>query len=240
MSNKIRASNLFAEIEIPTGSGDFFPIFCAKSATLTSIQEEIEVTSVNSGRDREYEPGMRSSTFDVSGITSSDNTDGRVAIYYLWQAAQRAQVFSMRFRAIDEDGNPIAISFNAFSTTLSLVKPDITSFSQSSASFRITGSPDISDIIPDPVELPCDTEDPLYLDGAEGDAEVSDPLLEQDDVVILGVGRSGDVYNETTGTPGNLEFKFVGGAGNGLIQFDATNPFNPGGEQVWVLYKIDP
>lgn len=235
MSILVQGRNVIAQIQV---SGDFFPIFCAKSAVLNSVQEEVETTNVNSGPDREYVPGMRSHTMDVSGITQTDNSNSRVGILFLMQAAQRRQIFSMRWLLTDDDGNNVAILFTAFSTTLSIGR-DIGTFSQSSAAFRISGAIAISEVIPDPVDPPCEAEDPLYLTGLETEASVSDPLLEADDVVILGVSRSGLVHAETTGTPGNLEFKFTGGSGNGTIAFDPTNPFNTGGEQVWVLYKID-
>ncbi len=230
MGNLVRGRDVIVSLKI---SGTFYPVFCAKSATLTSNQDEIEVTHINSGADREYVPGMGNATLDVSGITTIDNSNSRVSLPYLLQAAQRRQLFDMRMLLTDEDGNPLAITFTAFSTTRSLTK-EMVSYSQSSISFRITGSIATSTVIPDPEIPPCDAEDPLYLTLAEGDTEVSDVLLEQDGVVILGVSREGTVYTQTAGSPGNLQFRFT--ALTGAVDFQ--NAGNPGGENIWILYKL--
>lgn len=234
MSNTVQGKNVFAEIEVDSV---FYPIFCAKDATLSTVQEEIETTSVNSSAAREYTPGMQSATMDVNGLTTSDNTGGRVSILYLLQAAQRRTIFNMRWRMTDDDGNPFTITFSAFSTTLSMTKALAGAFSQSSASFRITGDYAISEIIPPPVEAPCEAQAPLYIEVVEGETSVHSDLLEADDVVILSVARSGSEHNETLATPGSMEYKTD--LPNGDILFDPTNPFNPG-EVIYILYKIDP
>ena len=230
MGNLVRGRDVIVSLKI---SGTFYPVFCAKSATLTSNQDEIEVTHINSGADREYVPGMGNATLDVSGITTIDNSNSRVSLPYLLQAAQRRTTFEMRVLLTDEDANPLAITFSAFSTTRSLTK-EMASYSQSSITFRITGGIAMSTVIPEPELPPCDIESPLYLTLLEGDTEVSDALLEQTGVEILGVARETDVYTETTGSPGNLQFRFT--ALTGTIDFQ--NPGNPGGENIWVLYKI--
>lgn len=235
MSNKIRGRNVFVQIKI---DGVFYPVFCAKTAVFQSNQEELECTHVNSGADREFVPGMGDATVDVTGITTSDNSNGRVSVIYLLQAAQRRQVFEMRLYMMDENANTLAITFSAFSTSRTISR-EIASFSQSAASFRITGPINIDTTIDPPTPPVCEVQDPLYLTLAESATSVADALLEQDDVVILHVERNGMGLTETTGAPGNAEFKFTGGAGNGTIAIDPTNPGMPGGETIYVLYKIE-
>lgn len=235
MSNKVQGKNVVASVKV---DGVFFPIFCAKTANLVSVQEEVEYTDVNAGADRKFMPGMSSSTMDVTGVTTLDNTGSRVSIVYLMQAAQRRTTFEMRWLMTDDDGNNISIEFEAFSTTLSIDRALAGAYSQSAASFRISGGWTFSSIVSSPVEPVCEIMDPLYLTLAEGDVSVADSLLEVDDVVILGVARETDVYTEVPSSPGNQEFSFNGGAGS--ITFSALNPGNPGGENVWVLYKISP
>lgn len=235
MSTKIKGRNVFAQIKI---DGVFYPVFCAKTAVLQSNQEEIECTHVNSGADREFVPGMGDATLDVTGTTTSDNTNGRVSIIYLMQAAQRRTVFEMRLIMTDDNAATLALTFNAFTTSRTISR-EIASYSQSAVSFRITGGITIDTTIDPPTPPVCEVQDPLYLTLAEGATSVADVLLEQDDVVILHVERNGMGLTETSGTPGNAEFKFTGGAGNGTIAIDPTNPGMPGGETIYVLYKIE-
>lgn len=79
-------------------------------------------------------------------------------------------------------------------------------------------------------------QDTLYIDFAAGETQVSHPLLEQTGVVILFVARETALFKPTTGTPGNQQWKFTGGAGNGTVEFDPTNPSL--GETIIVSYKI--
>ena len=232
MSNLIRGKNVFAQLKI---DGVFYPVFCAKGATFNSVQDSIETTNINSGAARQYVPGMQAATLDVNGITTADNSNSRVSIIYLLQAAQRRTTFEMRLLMTDENATQLAITFSAFSTTLSINR-EIGSFSQSNASFQITGNVDIDTTIPAPTPPECEIQDPLYLTLSEAATSVSDALLTTAGVTILEVRREGLQYDETTGTPGNRQFKFT--AGTGTISFDPTNPGNPGGESIYVLYIV--
>lgn len=221
--------------------GDWFPIMCAKVNQFDLEQDEIQTTNRNSGPNREYVPGMANSTVGVTGITRVSNSDGRVNIVYLLQQSIRRQVHNLRMRMTDQNtpsANVSVISFAAFIRSTN-VTSDKTLLSNSSVTWRVTGGISFSDVIPGPVEPECETEDPLYLDADSGNT-VTDPLLEQDGVVILQVNREGVQYDETDGTPIGRRFRFTGGAGNGIIEFDDDIPFNPEGETVYVLYKIEP
>lgn len=143
----------------------------------------------------------------------------------------------MRLVGTDNDGNIVGIEFQGWVRSTNISR-DIPSYSQSAATFRITGGLTFITSIAEPAEPVCDIEDPLYLTLAEGETEVGDALLEATGVEILGVTREGIGLDKTTGTPGNRQYKFVGGTGNGLIQIDPNNPGFPGGESIWVLYKI--
>lgn len=232
--NKVLGKNFLAYMKI----GEiFYPVFCGKTVELALEQDEIETTHVNAGPNREYVPGLANSLLSCTGVTTSDNTNGRISIFYLMQQSVRREIQQMRVVATDNDSNVVVISFSAFIRSTN-VNRDSVSFSQSSVVFRVTGGMTFDTIIPDPAEPVCEIEDPLYLTLAEDGTEVSDSLLEQDNVTILEVQREGTGLDETTGTPGNRQFKFVGGSGNGKIQIDPNNPGFPGGETIYVLYKI--
>lgn len=230
--NKVQGKNVIVTMLY---SGVYYPIFCCKSMSFDQVQETIEVTSVNSGNDREYEPGMSTATMTVSGITTLNNVGSRISVLYLIQLAVRREIQSLKVTLTDNDGNSKDVTFDAIITSNNFTKELGGAYSQSSTGFQITGGITISDPVgPPSVQV---VQDPLYIDGVPGATSVSDPLLEAAGVVILEVQREGLGHDPTNGTPGNREFKFTGGAGNGTIAFDPTNPFNPGPEVVYVLYK---
>lgn len=234
MNNKVLGKNVILEADID----GWFPLFCAKTADLQANQQELEVTSVASSQDREFIPGFRDYTVNCTGVTTLDNTNGRISLLYLLQPGVIGNTFDWRMRFIDQDADTNTILFSGFLTSGNVSRALGGSFSQSAASIRVTGGLTFTTDVEPPVEPVCEVQDPLYLDMAEGETGVSDVLLEADGVTILEVCRTGIQHNEVTGTPSNLEFKFTGGAGNGNIDFDPANPGNPGGEVIYVLYKI--
>ena len=228
--NRVLSNNVIIEMLV---SAQYYPIFCGKTFELVQNQEVVEVTSINSGADREYESGMTTHDVSITGVTVLDNTDGRISITYLMQQAIRRVAQTFRVRLTDDDGGTLQIGFNALIISNTLSRSPGT-YSQSATGLKVTGGITFSAIIPPPGGK--QVQDPLYLDFVLGDTEVRDPLLEASGVEILEVQREGLGHDETTGSPGNRQFKFIGGAGNGTIQFDPLNPSN--GETVYVLYKV--
>lgn len=223
--------------------GTYFPVFCAQSGSHDLEQEEIEVTSVNSGSDKEFVPGMASSSVRFAGLTRVDNSDGKVSILYLMQQSVRRQIRTWRMTLMD-DVTPVngtaTLTFQGFIRATNYDKND-GNLSKCFVDIRITGAITHGSVIVPPVDPECEIAAPLYLTMAEGETSVSDPLLEQTidrDVEILLVSRSGTGLDEVFGTPaaGTREFFYDSGAGE--IQVDATNPANPGGEVIYVLYKV--
>lgn len=213
----------------------YYPVFCAKSASYTQTQETIEVTSVNSGNDREYEPGMSTHALDISGITLLDNTENRISILYLMQLAQRRAVQSMKITLTDDDGTAKVITFSAIIVSNNFTKDLGGSYSQSSTSFVVTGGVTISD----PVDPPgvAEVQAPLYIDCVAGETSVHHDLLEQAGVEILHVHRAPDGLIEVAGTPGAGTLEFMADLPNGDIYTDPSNPYNDG-EVIYVLYQI--
>ena len=56
---------------------------------LSVSQDEIEVTSINSGSSREYLPGTANGMLTVGGLSPIDNTEGKISIFYLLQQGIR-------------------------------------------------------------------------------------------------------------------------------------------------------
>lgn len=228
MSNRVQGKNVIIELLI---SATYYPFFCGKTMNFTPKQELIEVTSANSGVDREYEPGMRTASLDISGVTVLDNTANQISILYLMQIMGAVQ--TMRIRLIDDSGNGKQITFRAIITSLPLSR-SFGSYSQSGVEMTVTGGITVDPITPPP-GIVC-FEPPLYIDCVAGATSVTDPLLVNATAVILQVCRSGIEHDEISGTPGNRQFHFV--PATGIVTFDPTNPFNAG-EVIYVLYKIN-
>lgn len=228
--NTVKGNNVIIEMLI---SGVYYPVFCGKTMEFTQNQELIEVTSINSVVAREYEGGMTTADLTITGVTILDNTGGKIAITYMMQESIRRAVQTMRIRMTDDDGSSIQIAFSALITS-NVLSRAVGQYSGSTTTMTVTGEPTISIVI-----LPPGTEcveNSLYLTFTAGQTQVSDALLEQTGVRILQVDREGMQCDPTTGTPGNRQYKFTGGTGNGIVAFDPTNPSN--GETVYVLYKI--
>lgn len=210
-----------------------YPVFCCKTAELATETDEIETTNVNSGSSRDYAPGLSNRILTMTGITRVNNTDGRVNIIYLMQQQEAQSIFTLRATLTNQNSEVAQLTFDAFLKSTNWSK-DVSTTSNSSAVWRITGGITYATSVDPPTEPVCEVQDPLYLTLAEGETAVSDALLNDPEVTILGVARETQVYSETSGTPGNLQFKHNG------ANVEFYIPGNPGGETVWVLYKITP
>lgn len=216
-------------------AGTYYAIFCAKTAEIVTNQDEIEVTNINSGANREYIPGMSDHTLSCSGITTLDNSGGQISLNYLNQQAQRRAIQELRVSMTDDDAGTLQISFNGFLTSATLSK-QTGAYSQSSVTFRITGPLTYSETITPPTPGDCEVLERLELVLAEGDTSVQDAALV--DVVVLMVAREGMSLTPVTGTPGNRNYRHDPDTGE--VFLDVSNPGVPGGEAIDILYKIEP
>ena len=230
MGNQVKGRNVIVSMQV---DGDYFPIFCAKSAVYDYPQEAIEVTHINSGASREYVPGMNSGTLNCTGITTLNNTGSRISINYLLQQAIRRMIWPLRIVQTDDDGGVLVTFLNGFVTNTNLSR-DVASYSQSSVTFQITGTPSFSEIIPSPVEPVCEIADPLYMILAEGETTVQSDLLIGAEFTILWLTREGLGFDQTGGSPGNRQFNH--NEGTGVITFEI--PGSPGGESLSIGYKV--
>lgn len=207
---------------------NYYPIFCAKTMSYDPVQDEVEKTSINSGSSREYEAGMFSATVTCTGIQTLNNSGGKISVNYLGQQSVRRQKQQFLITQTDDDGNSLIMSFDGIIISPSFSR-DTNGFGQSSVSIRVTG-----DVLYDSIILPPVPEEVFsdYFSCTEGQSSISDASLE--DVEILQVARSGDTHEETTGTPGNHQFKYT--SGTGTVLFDVNNPFNDG-EWIYVEWK---
>lgn len=228
----IQGKNVSVEIFV---TDDYYPVLCATDMTFTRSPEFITKTGPTSGLFREFQPRIEEWNVTVSGLTKLENEES-ISFFYLLQTSVRRTVQQIRVVFENNVGDILSISGNAYIGQSSINGP-ATEFSQASIEFKGTGPFEQSSVIDPPAEQECEVEDTLYLTLAEGASSVHSDLLEQANVVIVGVSRSGLVHSESGGTPGSLEFQTD--LPNGDIYFDPTNLGNPGGEQVTVEYKIE-
>lgn len=236
MNRKVLGKNVIFSMLV---DGNYYPFFCGKTGVLDLNQDKIEVTHVNSGAHRNYVPGMSDSQFTVTGVTLINNDEHKVSVAYLDQLAIRRSINTYRVLMTDQDGTTLSISFSAFVLNTNLSR-DVVSWSQSSATFQITDDWTFSSIIPSPVIPVCEEKDPIFDSLADGATVYTNALLIQgvgETLTILGVSRSGTTYYETTGTPGNLEFKYNSAAGT-ITFLNPGNPASPSLEPISINYKI--
>lgn len=231
----VLGNNVLIEMNI---DGTYFPVFCAKDAGITTAQDEIETTHINSGAFREYVPGMNNSILNLTGVTHINSGNGRVPITYLMQPEVLRSIQTYRLTLTDNSANVITMTMDAFVTNASITGPR-GGLSNSNLSLRVTGGIIFGSDVPTPSDPVCEIQDTLYLDTVVGTNTVQDDLL-KDGVAyaaeILLVSRTGDVYAPVTGTPDGtaLEYKFT--SSTGTLAFGTGRPFEAG-EVITVMYK---
>lgn len=235
MNRKVLGKNVTFSMMV---DGNPYPIFCGKTAFMDLTQDKIEVTHVNSGAHRNWVPGMSDSQINVVGVHLVNNGESKVSANYLMQLAIRRTIATYIMEQTAQDGATFSITVDAFLTNVNISR-DVTQWAQSTVTLQPTGEPEFSETLPSPVPATCEEQDPIYGTLADGSAVFTSALLIQgvgETLTILNVSRSGSTYYETSGTPGNLEFKYNSAAGTITFQ----NVGNPAPlEQVSVNYKIE-
>lgn len=226
----IKGTNSITSLNI---SGVFYPIFCAKNFVFTLNQEEVEVTNIGSGADRDFLPGLGDGSISVDGLMELDNSDGRISILYLMQQSIRRKVHQLRTTFTDDDGNVQVLTYYAFYRVGSATK-QTGFYNTNAAEFRVTGVISFSSSVTPPVDPVCEVQETLALTLAEDATTVTSASLTTANAEVLWVSREGILYTLTTGTPGNREYAID--YGTGTITFLA--PGNPGGEGVEVGWQI--
>lgn len=220
--NLVKGKNIVASLKIGVV---YYPFFCAKSIQLRLEQDLIEVTSVNSGSDREYEPGMSSQDLVCSGVHILDNTGSKISANYL-RTNIRRNTQTVRVTQTDDDGN---IYIDEFLAVIKIVdiNRETSGYGQCSAELKIKGAVSSTTVIPPNPE----GVGVIYKSTTPGASTVSDAILSGK--TILEVDREGIEQDDVSpATPVGRQFKFAGTT----ITFDAAIPFNAG-ETVKVIYQ---
>lgn len=226
MANTVQGKNVIVSMFV----GDaYYPVLCARSASLNINQDELETTSINSGHAREYEIGLMNASLSVSGVTILNNLQGRISMLYLIQQSIRRQKFLMKVTLTDNEGTPLVISFTTVMPS-SVLGKEMNAYSSSSITFRITGDVSINTLLTAPGSSGSIFS--IYIAAVQGDTFVISATLIGK--TILQVARSGDTLEKVSGTPGNNQWQFV--SATGRINFDPNNVLNAG-EIIFVEYQ---
>lgn len=235
MDKLIKGENLRAQLKI---DDEYFDIFCAKSVEFAIEQDELEVTSINSGSSREYLPGMMNATLSTSGVSSIDNTEGKIAITYLMQQSIRRQLQDWRVYFEADDGDTLEATFQGMIRTPSISR-DGFGYNQSSLVVRVSGDIDFNEIVPPPsteFDLLSDYWQTVngqnYISGAS--AVHGYTLAATDEPLEVDVEGGGFVLVTSTPADGRAECKF--GTSPVRITFPSDKIFD-GTERVFVLFK---
>lgn len=220
--NLVKGKNIVVSMKIGVV---YYPYFCAKTAEIVLEQDLVEVTSVNSGSDREYEPGMSSQDLVCTGIHILDNTGSKISANYL-RTNIRRNTQTLRITQTDDDGNIYIDDFLAVIKRVSISR-ETAGYAQSSVELKIKGAVTSTTVVPpNPEGIGV-----IYKSTTPGANTVSDAILSGK--TILEVDREGIEQDDVSpGTPVGRQFSFAGTT----ITFDAAIPFNPG-ETIYILYQ---
>jgi hypothetical protein len=224
--NPVEGSNVVLSMDV---SGTYYPILCATDCTYTCNAEFVEKTGPTSGGVRQWARRLEEHLSTVSGLTYVEN-DSTLSFFYILQLGVRREEQTFKITFTDGLGDVRTLSGLGLIGTQSINGPS-TDFSNCEIEIRWNAEPEF-DAVDDPADE-CEVVEKLFLTLAEGATSVSSATLSGK--TILGVEREGLGQVIIGGTPaaGTRECVFSGTT----ISFDATNPGNVGGENIYVLYK---
>lgn len=236
MNRLINGKNIVAEMLI---SGEYLPVLCAKECSFSISQDEIEVTSINSGSSREYLPGLSNAMLTMGGVSPIDNTEGKISILYLMQQSVRQLVQKWRVTFVADDGTDIAATFDGIVRSTDISKSGF-AYNQSNVQVRVSGSITMDEIIDPPVynyDILSDywtTTAGFNYVGLGGASAINGYTIGATDT-LLQVDVEGVQFDIiTSGAPGNRECKFNNVT---FVLTFATDFIFDGSQRVYVMFK---
>jgi hypothetical protein len=225
MSNTVKGRNVVVSMLVDEA---YYPVFCAKAAEFVTEQDMFDVTSINSGADREFRGGMRTTTLTLSGITTLNNSYGRISITYLMQQMRTAKTFKITMT--DDDAQTNIATFSGLIQTAGFSR-ETSGYSKSNLTVKVSGAVTWQTVVTAPTP---EDEFALYITVVAAASSVSHANL--GGATILQVQREGVGHTETSGTPSGRQFKYTDNTTSGTISFDTSIPFDTG-EIIYVLYR---
>lgn len=228
----VKGSNMIASIKV---SGQFYPVFCAKSCSFEMRNEIINRTSVNDGLFTKRRIRRTEWSGSASGVLVTDNNSERFSPFYLIQESVRRSALEWQFEFTNLDGDIRTIEGEALIENLP-ISGDVQSFVQCTVNIIGTGA-FVMDASPSSI-VSDENVDSDYWETTEGATYISGLSVGGKSLQgkhILAISREGTVYDPiTTGSPTQRIALFNSSLGR--IYFDSNIPFNPG-ETVWAMWK---
>lgn len=228
----VRGSQMIAYVKI---SGQYYPVFCAKSCSFEMRNEIINKTGVNDGLFTKRRIRRTEWSGSASGVLVTQNDSNRISPFYLIQESVRRSALEWQFEFTSLDGDIRTIEGMALIENLP-ISGDVQSFVQ--ATVNIIGTGGFSMDVTPSSGLFDENVDSDYWNTTEGTYTVSGLSVGSKSLVgktILAIAREGSVYDPiTSGSPTNRTALFNSALGR--ITFDNNIPFNPG-ETVWAMWK---
>ena len=228
----VRGSQMIASVKI---SGQYYPVFCAKSCSFEMRNEIINRTGVNDGIFPKRRIRRTEWSGSASGVLVTQNDSSRISPFYLIQESVRRTALEWQFEFTSLDGDIRTIEGEALIENLP-ISGDVQSFVQ--VTVNIIGTGGFSMDVSPSSGIGDENVDSDYWTTTEGTYTVSGLSVTGKSMVgktILAIGREGTVYDPiTTGSPVNRTALFNSALGR--ITFDSNIPFNPG-ETVWAMWK---
>lgn len=200
--------NAYVELLI---TGVYYPVFCADDCVFKEQTEIVEASTITSSIFKEWRPRMKQWSFDVSGLTKIDNTDGPLSYFWLLGASIAMTPQTIRATYIDKEGHTYQIGGTCYIQTSS-INSAITDWSEASVTFIGTGGLNTGTIAPPVVAGTLIKSDwwntvngNAFINGAStGNTDGTTYTLVNTDAVKL-VAVEGIVYDIVPGAPGNRQ-----------------------------------
>lgn len=231
-SKAVQGRNMIASIKV---SGNWFPVFCAKSCSFEFSNEIILRTGVNDGLFPKRRVRRSDWSGSAAGVVVTNNTVDRYSPFYLLQDGVRRSERQWQFEFTNEDGDVKTIEGYALIQNLP-INGDVSGWAQASVSIVGTGA-FVIDASPSSggVDENVDSD---YWTTVAGTDSISGTSVNGKDLMgrtVLAVAREGMVYDPIfSGTATNRQARVD--SSTGTVTFDSNIPFNPG-ETVWVMWK---
>lgn len=209
-----------------------YAIFCATGCTFNFTNELIGKTTVNDGIFRKYRARRSDCSASFSGVMKTGQSGGVLSQFYFLQEGVRRTEGQYLIKFTDQAGTVKTIAMTGIVETIDL-SSSVESFATGDMTIRGTGG-----FQQDPVTPPivgCDDIESSWWETTPGATSISGPSTTGKSFAgheVLEVDREGTEFDVVGSTPGNREAQYSGGA---TINFDATNPFNPG-ERIFVMW----
>ena len=105
------------------GEIDGVPIFCGIDCTLSEEKEVIPASTVTSNGWKEFRIRKRSWSFEVSGLTKIDSTDGQVSYFDLITSSEAVNLDNITVSFTDGDGNDVTLTGSMYKPETAISGP---------------------------------------------------------------------------------------------------------------------